>query len=201
MPTKSKLRQADVQFMLIGVSLVNASHAMLYAFSVIYWRDAGFSGTDIGILWSVGVLAEVVLFAFAVQLRRRFNLWSMLIFGCTLAVGRWLVFPLDMSFAGYFVLQCLHAFTFGILHVSVQSKLVERVAEEQEAAAQGLYFFYTGMFMAVATFISGYAFNWYGVDGFYLMSVIAAAGLVCVVAGRLVAPPPGTQPQSAASGG
>jgi len=201
MPAASTLRQRDVQLMLIGVSLVNASHAMLYAFSVIYWRKMGFSGTDIGILWSAGVLAEVILFVFAIRLKRRFNLWSMMIFGCSVAVGRWLVFPLDMPFAGYFVLQCLHAFTFGILHVSVQSKLVERVAEEQEAAAQGLYFFYTGIFMAAATFVSGYAFNWYGVDGFYLMSVIAAAGLICVVAGRLVAPRPGIQPQSVASGG
>lgn len=201
MPAGRTLRQKDVQLMLIGVSLVNASHAMLYAFSVIYWRKMGFSGTDIGILWSVGVLAEVILFAFALWLRRRFNLWSMLIFGCSVAVGRWLLFPLDMPFSGYFALQCLHAFTFGILHVGVQSKLVERVAEEQEAAAQGLYFFYTGIFMALATFVSGYAFNRYGVDGFYLMSLIAAAGLVFVVAARLAAPRITAQPQSAASGG
>ncbi len=201
MPAARTLRQRDVQLMLIGVSLVNASHAMLYAFSVIYWRKTGFSGTDIGILWSVGVLAEVILFTFATRLRRRFDLWSMMIFGCSMAVGRWLLFPLDMSFGGYFLLQCLHAFTFGILHVGVQSRLVERVAEEQEAAAQGLYFFYTGIFMSAATFLSGYAFNWYGVDGFYLMSLIAAAGLVCVVAGRLASPRPAVQPQSAASGG
>ncbi len=195
------LRQRDVQLMLIGVSLVNASHAMLYAFSVIYWQKMGFSGTAIGILWSAGVLAEVILFVFAIRLRRRFNLWSMMIFGSLVAVGRWLAFPLETGFAGYFVLQCLHAFTFAILHISVQSRLVERVAEEQEAAAQGLYFFYTGIFMAVATFLSGYAFNWYGVHGFYLMSAIAAAGLVFVVAGRFVAPQAAVQPQSAASGG
>ena len=196
MPAARTLRQRDVQLMLLGASLVNASHAMLYAFSAIYWRKLGFSGTDIGILWSAGVLAEVVLFVFAVRLRRRFDLWSMMLFGASVAVARWLVFPLDMPFGGYFLLQCLHAFTFGILHVSVQSKLVERVAEEQEAAAQGLYFFYTGIFMSAATFASGYAFNRYGVDGFYLMSLIAAGGLACIAAGRLAA-----QPQSAVSGG
>ena len=200
-PAGGTLRQRDVQLMLIGVSLVNASHAMLYAFSVIYWRKLGFSGTDIGILWSVGVLAEVILFLFAVRLRRRFSLWAMMIFGSMMAVGRWLVFPLDMGFSGYFVLQCTHAFTFAILHASVQSRLVERVAEEQEAAAQGLYFFYTGIFMALATFVSGYAYNWYGVHGFYLMSAIAAVGLAFVVAGRLAALQPGSQPQRAASGG
>ena len=199
MPTKSTLRQADVQFMLIGVSLVNASHAMLYAFSAIYWQKMGFSGVDVGILWSAGVLAEVVFFLFAVQLRRRFNLWSMMAVGSAVAVGRWILFPMDMSFAGYFALQCLHAFTYALIHMSAQSRLVERVAEEQEAAAQGLYYFYTGVFTALATFVSGYAYNWYGVEGFYLMSFVAAAGLASVVAGRLVAPR--AQPQSTGSGG
>ena len=199
MPVKSTLRQRDVQLMLIGVSLVNSSHAMLFAFSAIYWQKMGFSGVDVGILWSAGVLAEVVFFLFAVQLRRRFNLWSMMIVGSAVAVLRWILFPMEMSFAGYFALQCLHAFTYAIIHMSAQSRLVERVAEEQEASAQGLYFFYTGIFTALATFASGYAFSWYGVQGFYLMSLVAAAGLACVVAGRFVAPC--AQPQSAASGG
>ncbi|MCT7665752.1 MFS transporter [Shinella kummerowiae] len=199
MPTKSTLRQWDVQLMLIGVSLVNASHAMLFAFSAIYWQKMGFSGVDVGILWSAGVLAEVVFFLFAVQLRQRFNLWSMMIVGGGVAVARWILFPMEMSFAGYFGLQCLHAFTYALIHMSAQSRLVERVAEEQEAAAQGLYFFYTGMFTAIATFVSGYTFSWYGVQGFYLMSLVAAAGLVAIIAGRLVAPR--AQPQRAASGG
>ncbi len=199
MPTKSTLRQSDVQLMLIGVSLVNASHAMLFAFSAIYWQKMGFSGVDVGILWSAGVLAEVVFFLFAVQLRRRFNLWSMMIVGASVAVVRWIVFPMEMSFAGYFALQCLHAFTYALIHMIAQSRLVQRVSEEQVAAAQGLYFFYTGIFTALATFVSGYAFSWYGVQGFYLMSLVAAAGLISIVAGRLLAP--SAQPQSAGSGG
>lgn len=199
MPGKSTLRQRDVQLMLIGVSLVNASHAMLFAFSAIYWQKMGFSGVDVGILWSAGVLAEVIFFLFAVQLRRRFNLWSMMTVGAAVAVARWILFPMDMSFAGYFMLQCLHAFTYALIHMSAQSKLVERVAAEQEGAAQGLYFFYTGIFTALATFLSGYAFAWFGVQGFYLMSFVAAAGLISVVAARFVAP--GAQPQRAGSGG
>lgn len=182
------LRQRDIQLMLVGVALVNASHAMLYAFSAIYWSKRGFSGTEIGLLWSAGVFAEVLLFVFAASLRRRFDLWTMMIFGCLVTIGRWLLFPADMGFAGYFALQCLHAFTFAILHIAVQSRLVERVAEEREGAAQGVYFFYNGIFMALVTFASGYIYAWYGVDGFYLMALVAAAGLACVVAGRLAAP-------------
>src|SRR5690606_23710885 len=82
------LRHKDVQLMLIGASLVNASHAMVFAFSAIYWHQLGFSGTEIGVLWSAGVFAEVFLFTYAVWLRRHFSLWSMMIFGCAVAVAR-----------------------------------------------------------------------------------------------------------------
>ena len=48
--------------------------------------------------------------------------------------------------------------------------------EEQEASAQGLYFFYTGVFSAIFTFASGYFYAWFGVHGFYSMSVVALVG-------------------------
>ncbi|MCF3641942.1 MFS transporter [Rhizobium sp. TRM95111] len=189
------LRQRDVQLMLAGAALVNASHALLFAFSAIYWTGRGFSGTEIGLLWSAGVFAEVIFFVFATRLRRRFSLWTLLLSGSAVTVLRWLFYPMEPGFAGYFVLQCLHAFTFASVHIGVQNRIIQRVPEEQEASAQGLYFFYNNIFMALATFASGYAYAWYGVSGFYVMSVVAGCGLVLVLAARAA------QPQSALSGG
>ncbi|QRM55674.1 MFS transporter [Sinorhizobium sp. BG8] len=191
----SSLRQKDVQFMLVGAALVNASHALLFAFSVIYWETLGFTGTQIGLLWSAGVFAEVLVFVFAVQLRRRFSLWSMIIFGCAVAVARWLFYPQDVGLEGYFALQCLHAFTYASIHIGVQNRIVQRVSEDREASAQGVYFLYNGIFMAIATFVSGYAYAWYGVKAFYLMSVVAATGFAFVLLARKC------QPQSLPSGG
>jgi PPP family 3-phenylpropionic acid transporter len=48
--------------LLIGVAIQQASHAVLYTFASIYWRDLGFSGTEIAVLWSAGVAAEVTVF-------------------------------------------------------------------------------------------------------------------------------------------
>ena len=40
-----------------------ASHGALYAFGSIHWRDLGFSSATIGLLWAVGVVAEILVFA------------------------------------------------------------------------------------------------------------------------------------------
>jgi PPP family 3-phenylpropionic acid transporter len=187
-PPPQSLRQADLQLLLVGVTLVNSSHAMLFAFSAIYWQQIGYSGTQIGVLWSAGVAAEVLMFFFAKAIVRRFSVWTMIFSGCLLAVVRWLIFPMDLGFSGYFVLQCFHAFTYAIMHTGMQHKLVERVAEEQEASAQGLYFFYTGIFTAIFTFLSGYFYAWFGVNGFYSMSVVALSGCSFAFAGWYLQP-------------
>ncbi|MDX3925397.1 MAG: MFS transporter [Shinella sp.] len=189
------LRQKDVLLMMIGASIVNSSHAMLFAFSAIYWHKLGFTGTEIGLLWSAGVLAEILFFIFAARLRRRFDLWTLMFFGSTVAVIRWMIFPAEMGFVGFFALQCLHAFTYACVHIGVQNRIVERVAEEQEASAQGLYFFYNGVFLALMTFLSGYFFNWYGTGGFYLMSVTALVGTALLIAAKF------HQPHKSLSGG
>ncbi|MDQ0320559.1 PPP family 3-phenylpropionic acid transporter [Pararhizobium capsulatum DSM 1112] len=194
-PTPKTLRKLDLQLLLIGVTLVNGSHAMLFAFSAIYWQHIGFTGTQIGLLWSAGVAAEVLMFACAKPIIRRVSIWTMIFSGCGLAVVRWLIFPMDLGFGGYFLLQCFHAFTYAIMHTGMQNRLVERVPEEQEASAQGIYFFYTGIFTAIFTFASGYLYAWYGVDGFYAMSVVAFVGCCFALTSWFI------QPQRPAVGG
>lgn len=194
-PPPKTLRRLDLQLLLIGVTLISGSHAMLYAFSAIYWQHIGMSGTQIGLLWSAGVAAEVVMFACAKPIIRRFSIWSMIFSGCVLAVVRWLLFPMDLGFGGYFLLQCFHAFTYAIMHTGMQNRLVDQVPEELEASAQGLYFFYTGIFIAIFTFVSGYLYAWYGVKGFYGMSVVAFVGCCSAFAAYLI------QPQRPAIGG
>ena len=189
------LRRADLHLVMIGCSLVQASHAMLYAFSSIYWEGLGLSGTQVGILWSAGVLAEVVAFFFSRPLARLFSPWMLIGIGCTVAIGRWTLFPLASDFTGFLLLQCLHAFTFAFCHMGIQRVIVRTVREDQEASAQGAYFSYNGLFLALSTFASGFIYTGLGVSGYYLMSVTAAIALVSVLAAFHL------QPQSAFSGG
>ncbi|MDX1739079.1 MAG: MFS transporter, partial [Alphaproteobacteria bacterium] len=55
---------------LIAASL-QASHGALYAIGSLHWARSGLEQDVIGLLWAEGVLAEVVLFAFAALLVRK----------------------------------------------------------------------------------------------------------------------------------
>jgi MFS transporter, PPP family, 3-phenylpropionic acid transporter len=189
------LRNRQLLATMIGVSIQQSSHAVLYAFSSIYWRELGFSGTQIGILWSAGVMSEVMVFFLSKRLSRRFTAWTLIRFGAAMCVCRWILFPLNLGFAGFLVLQCFHAFTYAFVHTGMQRRIVAAVQESQEASAQGMYFFYNGMCLGLMTFVAGYIYARLGVASYYVMAAVAAFGLgIVIVAHRL-------QPQSAAVGG
>jgi PPP family 3-phenylpropionic acid transporter len=187
-PPPKALRAPDIQMLLMGVGLVNGSHGMLFAFSALYWTQIGFSGTEIGLLWSAGVAAEIAMFVVAKWVLLRVSLWVMIFTGALLAILRWLAFPLDLGFSGYFLLQCAHAFTYALMHTGLQTMLVRRVAERQETAAQGLYFFYTGIFTALCTFVSGLFYSAFGVHGFLAMAAAAFIGFALLIAAWTLQP-------------
>ena len=45
----------------LASSMIQGSHSLFYAFSTLEWRASGLSGTTIGLLWGLGVAAEVAL--------------------------------------------------------------------------------------------------------------------------------------------
>jgi PPP family 3-phenylpropionic acid transporter len=194
-PQRNILTRPYFLLLLIGASLSQSSHAMLFASSAIDWGKAGFTGTEIGILWSAGVFAEVIVFLFARRLLRNFSNWALVFLGIGAAILRWLAYPLADGFAAFFALQCLHAFTFGTAHLAIQNAIVENVGASQEASAQGLYFFFNGSFLALATYLSGSIYVAYGHWGFWSMAAISTLGMAFVLAGFLL------QPQRPGSGG
>lgn len=177
------LRRKDLQLAMIGISIVQGSHAMLYTFASIHWLQLGFSGASVAFLWATGVMAEIITFIVSRRLYRIMSGWTLMWIGCVVAVIRWLLFPFPTDY-GYFVaLQSMHAITFGFCHIGIQRLIVETVGGDQEASAQGNYYFYNGAFIAAVTFASGYLNVKFGVNAYILMAVVALAGLVTAAFG------------------
>ena len=61
------------------VCLLQGAHAAYYGFSAIYWQGAGYSASAVGYLWSLGVVAEVIIFALSKKLFRRFGARDLLL--------------------------------------------------------------------------------------------------------------------------
>lgn len=193
--TGSSLRQPHLLMLLIGVAIQQSSHALLQAFATIYWRDLGFSGTEIALLWSAGVAAEVTVFFQSKRLSRHFDAWTLIRVGAAVCVCRWLLFPMQWGFVGFFLLQCLHAFSYAFVHTGVQRRIIASVQATQESSAQGAYFFYNGMFMGLMTIASGYIYAALGMASYYIMALTAVLGLSLIIVAYYL------QPQSAGSGG
>ncbi|STM88019.1 putative 3-phenylpropionate permease [Escherichia coli] len=69
--------------------LLQGAHAAYYGFSAIYWQAAGYSASAVGYLWSLGVVAEVIIFALSNKLFRRCSARDMLLISAICGVVRW----------------------------------------------------------------------------------------------------------------
>ncbi len=191
----SSLKRKDLHLLMIGASVAQAGHGMFYTFGAIQWQAMGFSSGTIGILWSISVICEIVVFFISGWLVRRVSSWTLMRVGCAVALIRWTLFPLDFGVWGFAALQALHAFTFAFIHIGMQNRLVDSVREDQESSVQGAYVFYNGVFLALSTLLSGVLYHQFGAASYVAMALLALIGLgIIALAARI-------QPQSAASGG
>ena len=73
-----------------GASLIQASHAVYYGFSVLDWRAKGLDAASIGGLWGLAVIAEIALFAVSARFPQRIGSLGLIgvgAFGAVPAVG------------------------------------------------------------------------------------------------------------------
>ena len=163
-----------------AASLTQASHALYYGFSTLDWRAAGLSGTTIGALWGLGVVAEIVLFAFSARLA--LSPTVLLALGAAGAVLRWGAMAFDPPAAVLPVLQLLHAASFGATHLGAMGFLARAVPKDLAATAQGLVGTASGIVTAAAIGLSGLIYAAAGSLAYLAMAGMGIAGLGCALA-------------------
>jgi PPP family 3-phenylpropionic acid transporter len=174
-------------------ALIQGSHAVYYAFSTLHWQAAGLSTGFIGLLWALGVLAEIILFVFGRPVVERLGLRGLALLAAGAGVLRWTVTAFTNEPAVLVVIQLLHGLTFGAMHLAAMRALVGLPAGLSGRAQ-------TLLASAVSASTGGlmWASGWlYGAVGGFAFLAMAA---LCVVAAALAArPAPG--PSRTASGG
>jgi MFS transporter, PPP family, 3-phenylpropionic acid transporter len=190
------LRDGGFLAIIVASALIQGSHAAYYIFASIVWKQAGLGGFTIAMLWSLGVLAEIVLFA----LSPRFTLPSavLVVIGALSAVARWVITAQQPPIAILAVVQLAHGLTFGLTQVGTMGLLIHHVPGRAMARGQGYLAACSGMVASSTSILSGIVYAGYGQGVYYAMAAMAASGaLVMWLARHRV----GGQPQSAASGG
>jgi len=165
-----------------AAGVIQASHAVFYVFGVLHWQAQGISSAMIGVLWSIGVLVEVLLFATAGRLVGRIGPLGFILAGATAAVVRWGAMAFDPPLALLVPLQALHALTFGATHFGAMLFIQRLVPQEQAGTAQALLAAVTGgVGMGASTLLAGVLYGPFGGSSYLAMAVIAGAGLAAAL--------------------
>jgi PPP family 3-phenylpropionic acid transporter len=190
---------ARLWLVIAAAALTQASHAAVYAFGSIHWRDLDYSSAVIGYLWAIGVAAEIVVFAaFGRHVGGTALALGLLATGSAAAMVRFAVMSLDPPLGAAFFLQALHGVTFGATHLGTMAALALLAPPAARGRAQGLLSSTQAFTTASATVVSGVVFRSAGPLVFLAMVPLAACGLVLAL---LSAGPADAQPQRERGGG
>lgn len=171
------LRQPAFLLLLAASALNQASHAVLYGFGTLEWRRLGIGDEAIGWLWGEAVVAEVLLFAVSNAAVARFGVVGLLLLGAGAGMLRWVAMAFEPGLAVLLLLQPLHALTFGATHLAAMHFLARAAPPDRLGAAQAIHSaFGVGVAMALATSLSGLAYEAFAAGAFLAMAGLSALG-------------------------
>jgi PPP family 3-phenylpropionic acid transporter len=164
---------------LAATSAIQSSHALYYIFGTLHWTSIGISPTVIGLLWAIGVVAEIVLFAYAAKAGRWLGPAQLITLAGAVAILRWLFTAFDPPLPLLFMLQTLHGITFGAAHLGAMQFLDRALPRRLAASAQGMYASVTaGVVMGLASLAAGPLYRAYEGRAFLAMALLAGLGLL-----------------------
>lgn len=135
-----KIMKPGVLAFLFVSMLLQIAHGPYYVFFSIYLQELGYTGTVIGGLWALGVLAEIVLFIWMRLLLARFSLKNMLLASFFLATIRWMLIGWCAEIPGILVIaQLLHAASFGAAHIASIHLVQHYFGAAHQNQGQALY--------------------------------------------------------------
>jgi len=183
----SVLRQPAVLALFAACFCMVVAHSALYAFYSIHLSHAGYSKTAIGTLWTLGVLAEIVVFVLLPRLMRRFSLRALLLGSFVAAALRFVVIGWAVDWVLLLAAaQLLHAATFGVYHAASVAMVYREFAGELQARGQALYSSISyGLGGAAGTLLAGWSWAALGAEWTFTISSIAGLAGAALVAWRV----------------
>ena len=192
---KDILRDRRVQRFLVASFLMLLAHAPLYTLFSLWLFEQGFSRTQIGLLWALGVVAEIVMFQFQHRLFDRFSVRTCWVASYAITTIRFLMIAFSGGSVVVLVLaQLLHAVTFGVHHSASMSLIRTWFPPQAQARGQA---FYTMASYGLGGSLGGIAAGWLWESVSPEFSFVAAA--IAAAIGAVVALRAGPSPRDASA--
>ncbi|RYJ00762.1 MAG: MFS transporter [Acetobacteraceae bacterium] len=175
-PIRTVLAMPAFRRLLLVSGLIQGSHAFSLGFAVLGWQAAGLTPGTIGWLWSLSVMAEVlVFFLLGRRLLARLGPAGLCALAGAAGLLRWSMMALDTSVGIAVLAQPLHGLTYAGQHLAAMA-ILGRIAPDRLAmTAQALHASLgVGLAGALLMLISGPLYMEYGTGGFWVMAVLSA---------------------------
>jgi PPP family 3-phenylpropionic acid transporter len=200
-PVWRVLVRSEILAFFAACFLMAAAHGGYYTFYSIYLVEHGYSKSDVGWLWALGVIFEIGVFLQLPRLMRRFTIRQILVFSFVCAVVRFIVIGWAVDSVALIALaQVLHAATFGSYHAAAVAAVHHYFRGRHQAQGQALYTSLSfGAGGALGAVASGYTWEALGpAMTFSIASAAALVGLILIV--WRVRPIPESQAQQGSAG-
>ncbi|STQ09952.1 3-phenylpropionic acid transporter [Enterobacter cloacae] len=126
-----------------------------------------------GYLWSLGVVAEVIIFALSKKLFRRFGARDLLLLSAVCGVARWGIMGWTTELPWLIVAQILHCGTFTVCHLAAMRYIAAREGGDV-IRLQAVYSAVAmGGSIAVMTVFAGFLYQHLGHGVFWVMALVA----------------------------
>jgi len=182
------LRRRDLILLLLASGAAQASHATYYTFGSLHWLQQGIDPTTVGLLWAIGVVAEIVLFAYSGWFLSRFGGTGLLMLAGAAGMARWGIMAFDPPALALYPLQTLHALTFGAAHLGAIHLVHERIPASLQGTGQALHASVgMGIAMGIAMLVAGQLYAGFAGGAYWGMAAISALALIAAL--RLKAEP------------
>lgn len=171
------LRRPEVVGLLAAGFLMQMSHGPYYVFYSLYLQEVGYSRSVIGLLWGLGVLAEVVLFVYMHRIFARYTIRFLMLASLALTTVRWLLIShYADSGAIMFAAQWLHAASFGLFHAVAMQLVHHHFVGKQQVRGQSLYTSIAfGIGGGCGSYLSGNLWQRLGADWVFSLAAVATA--------------------------
>ena len=196
---RGELSNTKVRALFVAAFLMILAHGALYTFYSIYLKNHGYAKSTIGWMWSIGVMAEIVMFAFLPRLLKRFSLqvlfaatyWLCAVRFLTIAWGADSVVLLALA-------QLLHAATFAVHHGVAVAYMQRLFSASTLPRALGVYVSVSyGLGGLTGSLLSGWLWDTAGPSWVFTLSA-GAAVLGAMVVHLLLREETATPPDDAA---
>ena len=172
-PIIKVLKKPAVAGLLLSCFCMQASHGPYYAIYSRYMESYGYSVSNIGWLWALGVGAEVLVFIYMFRVFRHVSLRNLLLVSLLLATVRWLLIAMAPEILTLMLFaQLLHAVTFGVYHAAAIRLIHQMFTGRHQGKGQALYSSLSfGAGGAIGSLYSGFAWDYLGKTSVFMIAL------------------------------